>query len=454
MSRFRPLQHFSIPGRLILLFALPLLAAGIAAALASRWGASPSMVFLLVVGVGLSFAAVAVSRALAPSLALLEALGDGIDGWQSGDFSLRLAADDRRDELGRLIALYNAMGHVLRRERNELRQRELLLQTVIETSPAAVLLLDERQRIELANRQAHVLLSDTGGLLGTQWSDLRVAQEIESALGSSTGQSLVSVVLGGSEETFHVTRRDLDLNARRHSLLMIHRVTAELRRQEVMAWKKVLRVIAHELNNSLAPIQSVAHTARQMLHLDRTEQLDEALETIEDSATRLHQFIDGYARFARLPEPRRTHFSVAALIEELRRLEPFELEARFPEKEVYADSAQLQQALLNLLRNAREAGSPVHEITLTAHDLGPGGLRLEVQDRGSGMTPEILQRALLPFFSTKPDGTGLGLALAREIFEAHGGRLDLASRPRGGLTVTAWLPSIEADLEPQPEVNP
>lgn len=441
-ARHRRALRSSIPGRLTLLLLLPLTVGAGAAALASAAGASPWMVFLVGCGVGFPLAAVLLSRALAPSLALLEALSDGVDSWLSRDFSLRLAQGGRRDELGRLVELYNSMGSVLRRERNELRQREILLGSVIETSPAAVLLLSSRGYVELANRQARRLLGENRRLEGQNWAELPLPAELQHATEASTDQ-LLTLDLEGVEETFHISRRDLELNARPHRLLMIHRVTTELRRQEIAAWKKVLRVIAHELNNSLAPIRSVARTARQMLEADHPrERLSEALETIDDSAARLHQFIDGYVRFARLPAPRLESIDLLDLVHELQRLEPFTL-TQVPEDgpvPCRADPAQLQQALINLVRNAREASGTSEALELRIESRGPGGVRLEILDRGPGMEPETLRRALLPFYSTKPEGTGLGLALAREIVEAHGGRLSLANRPEGGLRVSCWLP--------------
>jgi two-component system nitrogen regulation sensor histidine kinase NtrY len=442
MTHNRRGRRFSIPGRLTLLFGVSLAAAAGAASLASYLGAPPLWVFLSAMLLGLPTAAFTLSTALGPSLTLLEALSDGVDGWRSGDFSLRLVRQNRSDELGRLVSLYNDMGTMLRRERNELRQRELLLKTIIDTSPAAVILLSERRHVQLANRQAQVFFGDGRSLIGRSWSELDMHSGLQNLLDASADQ-LVQVEVQGVDETLHVARREFDLNVRRHTLLMVHRVTAELRRQEVAAWKKVLRVIAHELNNSLAPIRSVAKTARGMLALGRpTEQLDEALETIDESAARLHQFIDGYARFARLPAPRLRSLEAIPFIDALRQLEPFRSTPVPENLKFRADPAQLQQALLNLIRNAREAGSTSESIYLNVEDLGPGGIRLVVLDRGKGMDSETLRKALLPFYSTKTDGTGLGLALAREIIDAHGGRLDLALRSGGGLEVACWLPQI------------
>jgi nitrogen fixation/metabolism regulation signal transduction histidine kinase len=209
-------------------------------------------------------------------------------------------------------------------------------------------------------------------------------------------------------------------------------------------WKKVIRVISHELNNSLAPIRSMAHSARLILRAGGSERrdaerLEEIFDHIDQSAAGLHRFIEGYARFARLPEPRLETVDLRSFLEHLRRLEPFELVGEVPARTIDVDPSQLQQVLVNLLKNAREAGSPPDEIAV-AVGAADGGLALHVLDRGGGMDEEQMRRALVPFYSSKKGGTGLGLALSREILEAHGGRLELAARDGGGLVVTCRLP--------------
>jgi nitrogen fixation/metabolism regulation signal transduction histidine kinase len=184
-------------------------------------------------------------------------------------------------------------------------------------------------------------------------------------------------------------------------LFVLRHLTSEIRREEVRTWKKVIRVISHELNNSLAPI--------------------------------------GYARFAKLPAPRLEVIHWAELVERLRTQIPFQLLGALPDHPARADPAQLEQALVNLVRNAHESGSPITEISLRVRR-HLGSVAIEVCDRGSGMNQAALSSALLPFYSTKRDGTGLGLALVREIAEAHGGRVALANRPDGGLCVTFTLP--------------
>ncbi len=162
------------------------------------------------------------------------------------------------------------------------------------------------------------------------------------------------------------------------------------------------------------------------------------LGTIEERARHLERFIRDYARFAKLPSPRLETIEWAGFIERLRNQVDFGVEARV-EGSVRADAAQLQQALLNLLRNAHESGSSPRDVRLALRRL-PDGWRIDVLDRGPGMNEAVLANALLPFYSTKRHGTGLGLALAREIAEAHGGRIALLNRDGGGLCVSMVLP--------------
>jgi signal transduction histidine kinase len=222
---------------------------------------------------------------------------------------------------------------------------------------------------------------------------------------------------------------------------MIKRLTQELRRQEVEIWKKVIRVISHELNNSLAPISSLSHSGR--LIMDKPEELHRlsgVFDTIEERAAHLKQFLEGYARFARLPRPRAQHVAWSGFFEKLSDLSPFRLEGLSPTGEAMFDPSQMEQVMLNLLKNARESGSPEDQIRVRLETAPGAGARIQVLDRGSGMSEEVMRQALLPFYTSKPAGTGLGLPLSREIVEAHGGWLRVENREGGGCAVTIWLP--------------
>jgi two-component system, NtrC family, nitrogen regulation sensor histidine kinase NtrY len=204
-------------------------------------------------------------------------------------------------------------------------------------------------------------------------------------------------------------------------------------------WKKVIRVIAHELNNSLAPISSLAHSGQLLARDPDRAQLERVFSTIENRALHLASFIEGYARFAKLPRPRLDTVDWKAFLGRLEGATPFRLEGTLPSRAATFDGSQMEQVMINLLKNARESGSPPEDITVTVRGMHDA-CTIEVTDRGSGLTEGVLRDALLPFFSTKASGTGLGLTLCREIVEAHGGRLSLANRTGGGVTVTVWLP--------------
>jgi signal transduction histidine kinase len=201
----------------------------------------------------------------------------------------------------------------------------------------------------------------------------------------------------------------------------------------------VIRVISHELNNSLAPVASLAHSGAELFRRGQTTRLPEILGTIEERARHLEGFIRGYARFAKLPAPRLEAIDWSKFVARLATQMPLRIEGALPEEPFRADPGQLEQALLNLLKNAHESGSTADEVKLIVRR-GPGMVRIEVVDRGPGMTEAVLTNALVPFYSTKRSGTGLGLALAREIAEAHGGRIALGNRDGGGLSVALVLP--------------
>ncbi|WP_341921476.1 sensor histidine kinase [Hydrocarboniphaga effusa] len=382
-----------------------------------------------------------IRRTMAPVSRYLQALIDGVSSLRDGDFSINLAVR-RRDELGDLAAAYNSVGDILRSERQNLYQRELLLDTVIQSSPQSLVLVDDSGHVLYANTAARRRFADGRRMEGVLFETVLDAcppSLREAARAELDG--LYTVEIEGSEpEILHVTRNQFRLNTREHRLYQFKSLTRELTRQELATWKKVIRVISHELNNSLAPISSLAHSGRLAVQAQRTDLLDGIFETIEERSARLRHFLENYARFAKLPQPRLERIDWSSFLPRLQRAVRFGLEGELPTEPANFDAAQIEQVLINLLKNAHESGSPADAVRLAVQQLDDGQFLIRVMDRGPGMSETVLASALLPFYSTKPEGTGLGLTLCREIIEAHGGRVALANRAEGGLEVRLWLP--------------
>lgn len=378
-------------------------------------------------------------RAMAPVSRLLRALEGAVASYRDGEFSLSIAIN-RRDELGELIRMHNALGQTLREQRQHLVQRELLLDTVVQNTPVALVLTDSAGRVAYANIAARHLFNDGSSVHGLDFAGLLSdAPEALRKAVESGEDALLSVEMDGSEETFHLSQRAFRLQGRPHRLQLFRRMTRELSRQEVATWKRVIRVISHELNNSLAPISSLAHSGAELARRGDIERLPGVFATIGERAKHLHGFIAGYASFAKLPSPQPVSIEWKPFLESLSLHCHYRLAAAPPERAGYFDAVQIEQVLINLIKNAHESGSADDEVTLSILEVGRE-LRIAVADRGPGMTETVLAQALLPFYSTKRSGTGLGLALAREIAEAHGGRVLLANREGGGLQVSLVLP--------------
>jgi nitrogen fixation/metabolism regulation signal transduction histidine kinase len=378
-----------------------------------------------------------------PILSLFRALEGTVASYRDGDFSFSLHWP-RNDELSDLIAAHNALGEVLREQRLDLVQRELLLDTMVQNTPVAMLLVTEPpgaadRIIVYANVAARQLLFEGRKLEGHALHDvLEKTPALVEALARG-GDGLFTAGDDEEEEVYHLARRNFSLNGRRHELLLLRQLTAELRRQEVQTWKKVIRVVSHELNNSLAPLASLAHSGTELVRRGQTERLPQILQTIGERTRHLESFILGYARFAKLPAPRLETVAWADLVAGLANQVAFRIKGNLPETPARIDRAQMEQALLNLLKNAHESGSRPDDVELHVRRL-QDVVRIDVLDRGTGMNDAVLTNALVPFYSTKRSGTGLGLALAREIAEAHGGRITLGNREDGGLAVTLILP--------------
>lgn len=433
----------SITARMgLALGAQALIAAGLTAA-ALHWLASPVLGLALALLVCVPVLAWLAQRAARPWRTTIAALGGAIGSLRERDFSVTIATP-HIEELRTLVEAYNGLGAVLRRERFDLYQRELLLDTVLQTTPHALVLSNDAGRIVYGNIAARALLNGGSKLEGLELEALLREQppELRTAVAGSD-DTLFTLGTGPESEVYRFSRRAFLLNTRPHQLWLLERLTRELTAQEIAVWKKVIRVIAHELNNSLAPISSLVHSgkllAQQADPAALGAQFERIFSTIGDRTAHLAVFIDGYARFAKLPRPRPAPLAWSAFIARLAATLEFRIEGTLPERPGNFDAAQLEQVMINLVKNAAESGSDPGEITVSVRERAPG-FQIEVADRGAGFTEAALRDALLPFFSTKPSGTGLGLTLCREIIEAHAGRLGIANRAGGGARVSIYLP--------------
>jgi len=383
---------------------------------------------------------------MAPLNRVLSALNDGFQNFLDNDFSISIAKT-RNDELGDLVQVYNKVGAVLRDERIHLYQRELLLDTVIQTTPLSLVLIDDTGAIIYSNSAARVLLYDGVSINGLKFDNLLEQQAESFSLAVNSGLSgLFTATRKSTEkrsrtnETYHLTQNQFLLNGRKHQLYLFKSITKEISRQEVSTWKKVIRLISHELNNSLAPITSLAHSGKTLCDRQGEEKLATIFDTMGERARYLQIFIEGYAEFARLPKPQLSNVETLPFFESIQQIKPFKLICSEKQESIYCDPSQLQQAIINLVKNALESGSIESEVSLSVN-VNSNEYEIIVRDRGKGMTEKNLSNALLPFYSTRAGGTGLGLPLCREIVEAHGGKILISNRQNGGLKVTLLLPN-------------
>lgn len=375
----------------------------------------------------------------------IKSLESGLLNFKDGEFSTLLGYSNN-DELGHLCQLYNETAAKLRQEKQWIYQRELMLDKVLQTSPQALLLVDESQHLVYSNHTARELFLQGKRLEGHTLAQILIDAPTTLATAINGGQDgLFSFESTNNEngevdvQTWHLSTGRFLLNNQYHYLYLFKHLTRELNRQEVAVWKKVIRIISHELNNSIAPVSSMLHSGQVLANNLNEPRLSKVFSTIDDRIRHLSEFIQGYGKFAKLPTPKPEQIDWQILITHLQQQWPFTLAADLPSNKGYGDKTQLEQLLINLLKNAHESGSELEKITLSIEHHNQGQI-ISVCDGGKGMSETVMNNALIPFYSTKSSGSGLGLALCREIAEAHQGKISLYNKTNGGLCVKVWLP--------------
>ena len=395
-----------------------------------RWTAA------LVIGVvWLAMAAALRSRVVRP----LQTLSNLLAALREGDYSIRARGAGGEDALGLAFAEVNAIGTPLREQRLGALEAGALLRTVMEEIDVAVVAVDGDRRVRLANRAAERMLGlSVAQLLGRDARDVGLAPCLE-----GTPRRVIEALspAGGRWELRRSTFRQ---GGHPLQLLVLSDLSRTLREEERQVWQRLVRVLSHEINNSLAPIQSIAGTLRRLLErrpraADADEDLAEGLEVIASRSESLGRFMSSYARMARLPQPRLGAVDVAVWVRRVAGLEkrvPV-LVRQGPPLVVRADGDQLDQLLINLVGNAADATLETGGVVAVGWTVSDDTLVVTVEDEGPGL-PET-GNLFVPFFTTKRQGSGIGLVLSRQIAEAHGGHLALENRRNGKRGAVARL---------------
>jgi two-component system nitrogen regulation sensor histidine kinase NtrY len=402
--------------------------------------AQPTVWIWIILLGGNAMIILAVISTLNPIKDVLQALDIGVNSFNDKDFSITID-NQQYSEFSLIIDTYNNLAKVMRDERMAIYQRELLLDTVIQSTPVALILTNNHDHIVYSNLAAKTLLNQKKTLEGMKFAD--IYQKMPQALMEATANKqdgLITEKLNDETIVYHLNYQSFTLNKQQHHLYLYKNLTSDMSRKESEIWKQVIRLISHELNNSLAPISSLTNSAKKVVASNKNQHmLPEMLDTISRRSAHLHQFIEQYAHFARLPRPNKSAVALRPFIKTITQLCAVETVTRFEAGTLLCDAAQIEQVLINLIKNAKESGSTDDAVLLRVYQTARQ-ITFEVTDQGKGMTEPQLLQALLPFYTTKSQGTGVGLALCNEIVIVHGGKLKLENQKQGGLRVAFSLP--------------
>ncbi len=361
---------------------------------------------------------------------------------REGDFSIKARAIHPDDAFGELMLEINSLRDTLREQRFGAREANTMLRTVMEVIDIAIFTFDNEQRLRQVNRAGERLLANRAEhLLGRSAGELGLAEGLQ-----DEPDRTIERIFPGGMGRWRMRRTAFRQAGVRHQLLVLTDLSRTLRDEERQAWQRLVRVLGHELNNSIAPIKSIAVSLQMLLSRDPPapdwrDDLRQGLEVISSRAESLARFMEAYARLARLPAPNRRQVHVE---EWVRRVIQLETRKKVtlrcgPEMTIKADPDQLDQLLINLVCNAVDASSETGGCVEVGWDEKGDYLELVIQDEGPGLSGT--SNLFVPFFTTKPKGTGIGLVLSRQIAEAHGGILRLQNRTsKQGCEATVRLP--------------
>jgi two-component system, NtrC family, nitrogen regulation sensor histidine kinase NtrY len=437
-SRRRRLRYESRIFLLAVLSGFP----GVAVGLLLLWTAETTLraqwtLTLFIVLVWWGAAAALRERVVRP----LQTLSNLVAALREGDFSIRARGARGDDALGLALLEVNALGETLREQRLGALEATTLLRAVMAEIDVAVLAFDAEERLRLVNRAGERLLGQPAPrLLGRTADELGLKMCL-----SGVAPRTFNATFRGASGRWEIRRSTFRQGGLPHQLLVLTDLSRALREEERQAWQRLVRVLSHEINNSLAPIQSIAGSLLDLLSVepppeDWREDLEQGLGVIRGRSGALARFMSSYARLARLPAPQREPTDVGAWVRRVASLEPrLRVAVRpGPEIQIEADGDQLDQLLINLIRNAADASLETGGGVEVGWEVAEGELRVWIDDEGPGVASTT--NLFVPFFTTKQNGSGIGLALSRQIAEAHGGTLTLASRDGKGARAELRLP--------------